>query len=58
MTILEPHRDTTLLTPYEKYLIQTLYQKGQLIPEQNPGETTTILQLAIDHNPHTTYRSQ
>jgi len=27
----------TLLTPYEQYFIQTLHQKGQLIPEQPPA---------------------
>jgi hypothetical protein len=37
MTILKPLNDTTLLTPYEQYFIQTLYQKGQLITEQPPG---------------------
>jgi hypothetical protein len=49
MTILKPLRDTTLLTPYEQYFIQTLYQKGQLIPEQSPGEKNPLVQLAIDH---------
>jgi hypothetical protein len=52
MTILKPLNDTNLLTPYEQYFIQTLYQKGQLIPEQTPGEKT-LIQLAIDptHTP-------
>jgi hypothetical protein len=49
MTILKPLRDTTLLTPYEQYFIQTLYQKGQLIPEQSPREKNPLVQLAIDH---------
>ena len=37
MTILKPLNDTTLLTPYEQYFIQTLHQDGQLIPEQFAG---------------------
>jgi hypothetical protein len=37
MTILKPLNDMTLLTPYEQYFIQTLYQKGQLMSEQPPG---------------------
>ena len=38
---------------YEQYFIQTLYQKGQLIPEQPPGERSPLIQLAIDstHTP-------
>jgi hypothetical protein len=53
MTILKPLNDMTLLTPYEQYFIQTLYQKGQLIPEQHPGGKKTLVQLAIDptHTP-------
>ena len=38
ITILKPLNDTTMLTPYEQYFIQTLHQEGQLIPEQSPGE--------------------
>ena len=37
-----------MLTPYEQYVIQSLHQDGQLIPEQNPGEKNLLLQLAID----------
>jgi hypothetical protein len=48
MTILKPLNDTTVLTPYEQYFIQTLHQEGQLIPEQSPGEKNPLLQLAID----------
>jgi len=53
MTIFKPLKDVTLLTPYEQYFIQTLHQKGQLIPEQPPGEKNLLLQLAIDptHTP-------
>ena len=48
MTILKPLKDTTLLTPYEQYFIQTLHQEGQLIPEQFAGEKYRLLQFAID----------
>jgi hypothetical protein len=55
MTILKPLRDTTLVTPYEQYFIQSLYQKGQLNPQQSPGEINPLVQLAIDntHRPLT-----
>jgi hypothetical protein len=45
MMILKPLRDMTLLTPYEQYFIQTLYQKGQLIPKQSPGEENPLVHL-------------
>jgi len=48
MTILKPLKNTTLLTPYEQYFIQTLHQEGQLIPEQFAGGKTPLLHLAID----------
>jgi len=49
MTILKPLTDTTLLTPYEQYFIQTLHQEGQLIPEQFAGgKKNPLLKLAID----------
>jgi hypothetical protein len=53
MMILKHLNDTTLLTPYEQYFIQTLYQKGQLILEQPPWEKNPLVQLTIDptHTP-------
>jgi len=48
MTILKSLKDTTLLTPYEQYFIQTLHQEGQLMPEKFAGEKHRLLQLAID----------
>jgi hypothetical protein len=54
MTILKPLRDKN----YEHYFIQTLYQKGQLIPEQSPGEENPIVQLAIHHTHIPLYKSQ
>jgi hypothetical protein len=58
MTILKPLRDMTLLTLYEQYFIQILYQKGQLILEQSPGEENPLVQLAIHHTHIPLYRSQ
>ena len=48
MTIPKPIKDTTLLTPYEQYFIQTLHHEGQLIPEQFAGGKKPLLQFAID----------
>jgi len=38
MTLLKPLNDTTMLTPYEQYFIQSLHQEGQLILEQYLSE--------------------
>ena len=48
MTILKPLKDTTLLTPYEQYITQTLHQEGQLFPKQFAGGKNPLLQLATD----------
>ena len=48
MTILKPLNDMTMLTPYERYFIQSLNQEGQLIREQHPGEKNLLLQPALD----------
>jgi len=48
MTILKPLNDTTLLTPYEQYFIQTLHQEGQLIPQPFAGGKKPLLQIPID----------
>jgi len=57
MTILKPLEDTTLLTPYEQYFIQTLHQEGQLIPEQFAGKKPPS---SACHWPrlHTTWRNK
>ena len=47
MTILKPLNDTTLLTPYEQYFIQTLHQERQLKPEQFAGEKTPFFSLPL-----------
>ena len=52
MTILKPLKDTTLLTPYEQYIIQTLHQEGQLIPEQFAGEKTPFFGLPLTPPTH------
>ena len=40
---------------YEQYYIQTLYREDKLIPEQCPGETNPLFQMAINpQTPHTT----
>ena len=52
MTILKPLKDTTLLTPYEQYFIQTLHQEGQLISEQFAGEKTPFYTLPLTPPTH------
>jgi len=52
MTILKPLNDTTMLTPYEQYFIQTLHQDGQLIPEQSPGGKNPFSSLPLTPPTH------
>ena len=52
MTILKPLKDTTLLTLYEQYFIQTLHQEGQLIHEQFAGEKTPFFSLPLTPPTH------
>ena len=55
MTLLKPLNNPNLLIPYEQYYIQTLYREDKLIPEQYPGETNPLFQIAINPQPpHTT----
>jgi len=45
--------------PYEQYYIQTPHHEGKLIPEQSPGETNPLFQMAINPQPrHPTRRDQ
>jgi len=37
-----------MLIPYEQFFIQSHYQHGQLITDQNPGEQNPLIQLGID----------
>jgi len=58
MTILKPLNDTTLLTPYEQYFIQTLHQEGQQIPEQFAGEKKPPSSACHWPRLHTTWRKK
>jgi len=50
MSLLKPIHKTSKLIPYEQLLIQTFYQNGNLIPEQNCGEQNPLFLLATDYN--------
>jgi hypothetical protein len=57
--LLKPLNDTTMLTPFEQYFIQTLHQEGQLIPEQSPwGEKRNTSPACHWPLLHTTWRNQ
>jgi len=51
VTLLKPLNNSNLLLPYEQHYIQTLHHEGKLIPEQNPGETNPLFQMAINPQP-------
>jgi hypothetical protein len=48
MTLLKPVQNTSLVTPYETFFIQSLHKNGNLIPEENPQEPNPLYQLAIN----------
>jgi hypothetical protein len=48
MTFLKPIQNTSLLTPYETFYIQSLHKHGRLISEQTPQEPNPLIQLAIN----------
>jgi hypothetical protein len=48
MTLLKPIQNTSLLTPYKHFYIQSLYKAGNLISEQNPFEPNPLIQLALN----------
>jgi len=50
MTLLKPVINTSLLTPYEQFFIQAFHKSGNLVSEQNPGETSPLLQMAINNS--------
>ena len=59
MTLLKPLNNPTLFLSYKQYYIQSLHHEGKLIPEQNPGETNPLLQMAINPQPpHPTQTDQ
>jgi hypothetical protein len=53
MTLLKPLNNLNMLTPFEKFHIQALHQKGKLISEQYVDDPNTLFQIAI-HPPYTT----
>jgi hypothetical protein len=48
MTLLKPIANSSLLTPFEQYFIQSFGGAHRLIPEQNTGEPNPLFQLAFD----------
>jgi len=48
ITLLKPLNNTSLLIPYEQFLIHALHKSGKLISEQNPGKPKPPLQMAIN----------
>jgi hypothetical protein len=57
MTLLKPVTNTSLLTPYELFFIQSLDHTKKLIPEQRTGKPNPLFQLAFKppaHSQHTT----
>jgi hypothetical protein len=47
MTLLKPVTNTSLLTPYELFFIQSLSHTKKLIPEQHTGDPNPLFQLAF-----------
>ena len=58
MTILKPLNDTALLTPYEQYFIQTLYQKRTANSWATPRGKKPPNPTGHWLHPHTTCRNQ
>ena len=48
MTLFKPLKNSSLLTPYEYFFIQSLHKAGRLISEKNPGKPNPLLQMAIN----------
>jgi hypothetical protein len=47
MTLLKPITNTSLLTPYKLFFIQSLDHMKKLIPEQHTDEPNPLFQLAF-----------
>jgi hypothetical protein len=47
MTLLKPVTNTSLLTPYELFFIQSLGHTKKLTPEQNTSDLNPLFQLAF-----------
>jgi hypothetical protein len=48
MKLLKPINHPSMLIPYELFFIQSHHQQGQLIAEQNQGESNPLIQLGLD----------
>jgi len=48
MTLLKALSNTSLLTPYEQYYINSLHKEGKLISEQSLGDPNPLFLLTID----------
>jgi len=48
MALLKPLKNTSVLTPYEHFFIQSYHKARRLISEQNPGKPNPLLQMAIN----------
>jgi hypothetical protein len=51
MTLLNPIKNTSILTTYKQFYMQSLHKSGRLIPEQNKGEMNPLFQQAFDPHP-------
>jgi hypothetical protein len=58
MTLLKPIQNTSLLTPYETFYIQSLHKDGSLISKQTPQEPNLLIQLAIKLSHPTSWLGQ
>jgi hypothetical protein len=47
MTLLKPVTNTSLLTSYELFFIQSLSHTKKLIPDQQTGDPNPLFQLAF-----------
>jgi hypothetical protein len=48
MTLLKPIQHTSLLIPFERIFIHSLYKADNLISEQSPGDPNPLLIAAIE----------
>jgi len=53
MTLLNPLKNTSLLTSYEQFFIQAFHKSGRLISEQNPGKPRppSYMTLLVEQEP-------
>jgi hypothetical protein len=57
MTLLKPVTNTSLLTPFELFFIQSLSHTKKLFPEQHTGDPNPLFQLAFNPYPYPTIRA-